>query len=175
MNKEIIDRCMDFCEGRRKKGQFTILNIKNKHFPHNLLKGNKTQQKINKYIERGLTTREIGKQMGIAQPAVMSHIKYYEKGRDFYFEWCEFWEFITPVRDIALSDAFGDELSEKEKNTCNIIKILNVGDFLMLYAQHSIREIGYMKLRLEAERRSRIFQKLRTMMYHLLDEENKED
>lgn len=175
MDKEIIGRCMDFCEGTRQKGQFTILNKKNKHFPHNLLQGNKIQQKINKYIAKGMTTREVAKQLEITQPAVMSHIKNYEKSKEFYFEWCEFWEFIKPVREIGLAELLQDELNEREKKICNCIKVINVGDFLMLYVKHSIREISYMKLRLEKERRKEIFLKLKLMMYNLLDEDDRED
>lgn len=167
MNKEIVDKCMDFCEGRRDKSRFTIRSVKTGQFPQNLIKGNKTEQKINRYLERGLSTREIAKQLEISQPAVMTHIKYYEKGREFYYEWNEFWEFIEPVKKMKLIDVIGDELSEIEKNACKTMKIFTVGDFIMLYAQHSLREIGYMKIRLGRERKKKIFKKLRDLINEL--------
>ena len=133
-----------------------------------------TEQKINNYLEKGLSTREIGKKMGIAQPAVMSHIKYYQKGVSFYNEWVEFWDFIEPVRNMNILDVLGDYFYDTEKRAFRLNKIQSIGDFLMLFVQHTLREISYMKIRLGVARKDEIFAKLREMMYCLIEDKNEE-
>ena len=44
MNREIIDKCLDFAEG--KKGTFTILTVKKPDFPENLISGTEKQQTL---------------------------------------------------------------------------------------------------------------------------------
>lgn len=168
LEKEIIDRCVDFCEGARQKGQFSIKKMKNKHFPQNLLLGNKQQQEINSYLEKGIATREIARIMKLTQPTVISHIQYYQKGKKFYYEWEEFWKFIEPLRGYDLFLIIGDDLTEIEKKSLKRNGILTLGDFLMLFAQRSTREISYMKLRPTAERKHRIFTKIRELLYNML-------
>ena len=84
--------------------------------------------------------------MGIAQPAVMSHIKYYQKGVSFYNEWVELWDFIEPVRNMNILDVLGDYFYDTEKRAFRLNKIQSIGDFLMLFVQHTLREISYMKI-----------------------------
>lgn len=62
MNREIIDKCLDFAEG--KKGTFTILTVKKPDFPENLISGTEKQQTINGYVKEGYSTTKMIKILG---------------------------------------------------------------------------------------------------------------
>ena len=62
MNREIIDKCLDFAEG--KKGTFTILTVKKPDLPENLISGTEKQQTINGYVKISIhAPREGGDRM----------------------------------------------------------------------------------------------------------------
>lgn len=89
MNREIIDKCLDFAEG--KKGTFTILTVKKPDFPDNLISGTEKQQTINGYVKEGYSTRQIAEIMGCSQPNIVEHLRQYKKSVAFYDEWTAFW------------------------------------------------------------------------------------
>lgn len=168
VTKSIIDRCIDFCEGGRNKSQFSLRNVKNDKFPQNLLIGNEIENEINLLLRDEISTREIARKLKITQPAVMAHIRYYKKGVEFYYEWMSFWEFIKPCRSMQIIQLFNEEFNDREKKVLKRNGILTLGDFLMLFCQHTIKEISYMKIRFSAQRKNELFIKIRQLIYSLI-------
>ena len=82
MNREIIDKCLDFAEG--KKGTFTILTVKKPDFPENLISGTEKQQTINGYVKEGYSTRQIAEIMGCSQPNIVEHLRQYKTESEYF-------------------------------------------------------------------------------------------
>lgn len=167
MNKELIDKCLDFAEGN--KGKFTILMAKKAGFPDTLIVGTEKQRVINDYVEQGLPTRKIADKLGCTQPNIVEHMRQYKRGVAFYREWCEFWEFAAPVRQASFAVSFNKILSGEE--ICRYREedgIETVGDFLNLAVTKSTTQIYKMLNGLDAEKKEAIFNQIRKMCYDLL-------
>lgn len=163
--KELIDKCISFCEGKR--GNFTINGVKNKDFPENLKLGTEIQQRINNLIKSGLTTRQVAERLGCTQPTVMKHLLYYNKGKEFYNEWQEFWDFILPVREEKL-EVLSDVLTEKEIQLCKKKHIFTVGQFIDVYTHNTLKEAKILSIKVDTEKKSLIFDKIKEQAYSLI-------
>lgn len=170
MDKELIDKCLDFAEGN--KGKFTILMAKKSNFPNTLLSGTEKQQKINGYAEQGLATKEIAQIMGCSPANITERIRQHRKSVAFYGEWCEFWEFIADVRQTAIGTAFAHILSEIEIADYKYKEIVTVGDFLRLSVSVSTTEMYKTLTGLDAEKKVMLFDCIREMCYQLLTVSN---
>ena len=166
MNKELIDRCLDFAEG--KKGKFTILMAKKPNFPESLIEGTDTQKEIVAYVNDGLSTRKIAEIMGCTHVNIVNHLRQYKTGVAFYADWCEFWEFAADVRQIPVSVAFDGLLSEDELHGFKRRNINTVGDFINMTVTISITQIYRNLPYFHAESKERLFEKIKTMCYDLL-------
>lgn len=166
MNKELIDRCLDFAEG--KKGKFTILMAKKPNFPESLIEGTDTQKEIVAYVNDGLSTRKIAEIMGCTHVNIVNHLRQYKNGVAFYADWCEFWEFAADVRQIPVSVAFDGLLSEDELRTFKRRNINTVGDFINMTVTISITQIYRNLPCFHAESKERLFERIKEMCYALL-------
>lgn len=171
MTRDIIDKCLDFAEGN--KGKFTILTVKKPNFPDTLIEGTERQRIINGYIEQGYSTRHIAELMGRSQPTIVEHIGQYKKSVAFYSEWCEFWEFITEVRQTPVEVAFCGILQDDETAELKRKKINTVGDFIHLSVTMSTTQF-YNKINTrilpDAKRKAELFGRIKQMCCDLLPE-----
>ena len=166
MNKELIDRCLDFAEG--KKGKFTILMAKKPSFPESLIEGTDKQREINKYVSEGLPTRKIADIMGCTHVNIVNHLRQYKNGVAFYHEWCEFWEFAERVRQTPVSVAFEGLLTEEEFQGFQRRGIITVEDFITMTVTISITQIYRNLPCFRAESKERLFVRIKEMCYDLL-------
>ena len=169
MEKELIDKCLDFAEG--KKGKFTILMAKGPDFPDTLIKGTPKQQLINEYAQQGLTTFQIADKMRCSQPNIIEHMRQYKKSAAFYFEWCSFWEYSALVRDIAVAEAFGGILSSQEIFDYKSKGVETVGDFIRLAVTMKTAKMCNKLSCLDARRKSQMFDRIRQACY-LIEKES---
>ena len=166
MNKELIDRCLDFAEG--KKGKFTILMAKKPNFPGSLIEGTHKQKEIVAYVNDGLSTRKIAEIMGCSHVNIVNHLRQYKNGVAFYADWCEFWEFAADVRQIPISVAFDGLISKDELRTFKRRNINTVGDFINMTVTLSITQIYRNLPYFHAESKGRLFGRIKEMCYELL-------
>ena len=173
MDKDLINKCLDFAEGR--KGKFTILMAKKPDFPETLIRGTEKQQLINSYSQQGMSTPEIADKLNCTQPNVVEHMRQYRKSAAFYYEWLKFWDFTEPIRQIPVSTAFVGVLSEQEISGCASRGIKTVGDFLNLTVTTRGARV-YDKLRglVDGELKGKMFDRIRQMCYKEL-EQHQED
>lgn len=167
MNKELIDKCLDFAEG--KKGKFTILMVKKPEFPDNLIEGTEKQREINGYVELGLPTRQIAEKLGCSQPTVVEHMRQYKKSVAFHREWCEFWEFSADVRQTPIGAAFNDILADAEIEEYRSKGVEMVGDFLRLSVTMRTTRLYNMLSGLDARKMAALFGCIRELCYSSLD------
>lgn len=169
MNKELIDKCLDFAEGN--KGKFTILMIKKQGFPDTLIEGTEKQQEINKHIKNGLTIRETAEIMHCTHPNVAEHLRNYRRGVEFYYEWCEFWEYIIDIRQQAISSVFEDILNESRISVLSNKNIVTIGDFLTFTVTTKATDIFQLFKRkdFDADIKSKLFNRIREMCYKKLN------
>lgn len=171
MNREIIDKCLDFAEG--KKGTFTILTVKKPDFPENLISGTEKQQTINGYVKEGYSTRQIAEIMGCSQPNIVEHLRQYKKSVAFYDEWTAFWGFVAEVRQTPIRVGFGDMLSEEVYAIFEKKEIQTVEDFLLLSVRHSTTKmIKILGQKLTADKKAELFQAIKEKCYDLLTVSN---
>lgn len=170
MNKELIDKCLDFAEG--KKGKFTILMSKKSNFPDTLLEGTERQQLIDGYVKAGLSTKEIAEAMECSTANITEQIRKHKKSISFYGEWREFWEFAAAVRKAPIADAFSDILPEYEIADYEYKDILTVGDFLQFSVSMSTTSMYKALIGLDAEKKGKLFEHIREMCYQLLTVRN---
>lgn len=166
MSFEIIDKCLCFCESKR--GAFTMNGVKGENFPHNLLAGTPTQQKIMSLAGKGIPTRLIAEQLNCTQPTVMKHIEYYEKSKLFHGEWLAFWAFIKPLRGKKIDIILCDVLTPKEIEQCKKKGIETVGDWLVLYTTNTIKMAGLLSVKLTRDRKSLVFETIKKEAVSLL-------
>lgn len=167
MEKELIDKCLDFAEGR--KGKFTILMAKKPDFPETLIRGTEKQQLINNYSNQGMSTFQIAEKLGCTQPNVVEHMRQYKKSAAFYYEWCEFWEFTEELRKTPISVAFASILDGQTISDYNSRKIITVGDFLNLTVTVRGARV-YDKLKgLDGDLKGKMFDSIRQMCYKMLE------
>ena len=159
MEKELINKCLDFAEGR--KGKFTILMAKKPDFPDTLIRGTEKQQIINGYAQQGLNTFQIAEKMGCSQPNVIEHMRQYKKSATFYWEWVRFWEFIADVRQIPVSIAFAGILSEQEIEEYKFKGVNTVEDFLRLAVTMKTARMCDRLGGLDAKRKGEMFDRIR--------------
>lgn len=167
MEREIIDKCLDFAEGN--KGKFTILMVKKPNFPDSLIEGTEKQKVIKEYAEQGLTTRQIAEKMHCTQPNIVEHLRNYRRGVAFYREWCEFWEFIEDIRKTPVDIAFKNVLSDKEIEIYKSKNVLNVEDFLTLTVTISVKQLLDLLDGLDVEKKAKLFKAIKKMCYEVLD------
>lgn len=172
MNKEMIDKCLDFAEGR--KGKFTILMAKKKDFPDTLKKGTFKQQEINQYVEQGLSTRQIAEIMGCTQPNIIEHLRQYRKSVAFYNDWIEFWEFAATVRQTPICAVFDGVLSEMDFSFYSRKGINTVGDFLELSVTGTATKMSKVLNGLSAETKKLLFGRIKEECYMLLNPHREE-
>lgn len=169
MNKEVIDKCLDFAEGN--KGKFTILMVKKSNFPESLIEGTEKQQAINDFASQGLKTRQIAEKMNCTQPNVVEHMRNYRRGVAFYSEWCDFWKFAAPVRKTPVEEAFKDVLSADEIGQYKSKNIICVGDFLTLTVTMSYKQLSSFLSSLDTDKKTKIFKNIKQMCYDVLTSE----
>lgn len=165
MEKELIDKCLDFAEGC--KGKFTILMAKKPDFPETLIRGTEKQQLINNYSEQGLSTFQIAKKLGCTQPNVVEHMRQYKKSAAFYCEWCKFWEFTEEVRKTPLAVAFKGILDEQEIVDYSSKGVTTVGDFLHLAVTVRTGRMSDKLNNLDARRKGQMFSRIKQMCYDI--------
>lgn len=165
MEKELIDKCLDFAEG--KKGKFTILMAKKPNFPVTLIEGTPKQQLINEYAQQGFTTFQIADEMGCTQPNIVEHMRQYKKSAAFYYEWCEFWEFTAKIRQTPIATAFKGILVGEEINEYRAKGVETVGDFLRLAVTMKTARMCDRLNGLDAARKGEMFDSIRKMCYSL--------
>lgn len=170
MNKEIIDKCLDFAEGN--KGKFTILMVKKPNFPDSLIEGTERQQIIINYVKEGLTTRQIAEKMNCTQPNVVEHMRNYRRGVDFFNEWREFWEFATTIRKTPIDVAFKKLLNSEEVESYKSKNISSVEDFLLLTVTTSVKQLSNMLGGLDADKKAEMFKVVKQMCYEVLTSED---
>ena len=163
MEREKIELCLDFAEG--KKGKFTILMAKKPNFPESLIEGTEKQQKIMKYANDGLTTRQIAKIMECSSPTIVEHIGQYKRGVAFYKDWCEFWEFSKEIREMPVEDAFDGLVKDITMQSFLKNGILTVGDFLLMVVTTSKQAIYNKCHGFKAADNSRIFEHLKELCF----------
>ncbi len=166
MNKEMIDKCLDFAEGH--KGKFTILMAKKKDFPETLKMGTPKQQEINQFVEQGLATRQIAEMMGCTQPNIMEHLRQYKRSVSFYNDWIEFWGFAAPLRQTPICVVFDGILSEDDFSFYSKKGINTVEDFLNLSVHGTATNMSKTLNGLTAEIKTLLFKRLREQCYELL-------
>lgn len=166
MEKELIDKCLDFAEGR--KGKFTILMAKKPDFPDTLIRGTEKQQLINDYAKQGLTTFEIAEKLECTQPNVVEHMRQYRKSAAFYNEWCRFWEFAADVRQAPIAAVFRDISSDSEIREYAAKGVETVGDFLRLAVTMKTARMCDKLNGLDAKRKSEMFSRIRELCYNIL-------
>lgn len=175
MNKEIMDKCLDFAEGA--KGMFTIRSAKNPGFPGTLLDGSGRQRMIIRYSEQGYSTLKIAEILGVSHPTVIEHMQNYRRNIEFHDEWCAFWEFIAPVRQLPVSEAFVGLLTEFEVSVYAKRGVKTIEDLLrcavtMPTAKFSRKlnnpPTGAAWRGLDASRKHELFDRLRELCYQLL-------
>ena len=170
LDRELIDKCLDFAEGH--KGKFTILMAKKEDFPENLKKGTPKQQKINKYVEDGLVTRQIAELMGCTQPNIVEHLRQYKKSVSFYKEWIVFWEFVAPLRQTPICAVFDGILSEDDFSFYSKKGINTIEDFLQLSVTGTATKMSKILNGLSSEIKTLLFQRIRERCYDLLTVSN---
>lgn len=167
MEKALINKCLDFAEGR--KGKFTILMAKKPDFPETLIKGTEKQQRINEYVEQGLDVAQIADRLSCSKPNVFEHMRQYKKSAAFYDEWCSFWKFIGSVREVPIDVAFTAILTEKELNEYKAKGVCVVGDFLRLSVTMKTARMCDRLNGLDAQRKKEMFDCIRQMCYKELE------
>lgn len=168
MEKELINKCLDFAEGR--KGKFTILMAKKPDFPDTLIKGTEKQRIINGYAQEGLNTFQIADKIGCSQPNVIEHMRQYKKSAAFYWEWVCFWEYIAEVRLLTVSVAFAGILSGQEIEEYKSKGVETVEDFLRLAVTMKTARMCDRLGGLDAKRKGEMFDRIRLLCYSLLRE-----
>lgn len=163
MERERIEMCLDFAEG--KKGKFTILMAKKPNFPDTLIEGTEKQKQIMGYVEQEKSTRQIAEIMGCSHPTIVEHIKQYRRGVAFHKDWCEFWDFISEIRKVPVSLAFDGILSEEMLASFQKNHVDTVGDFLTMVVTTSKQTIYNKCKGFNATANSRIFDRLREMCF----------
>lgn len=163
MNKEQINKCLDFAEGC--KGKFTILTSKKPDFPDTLLQGTQRQREINGYAAQNMTTRQIAETLGVSQPNIVEHMRQYKKSVAFHGEWCDFWVFAENVRCVPVSDAFGSILSEDKLAEYRRKGIETVGDFLRLAVTMPSSRMCDKLNGLTAGTKALLFERIKEMCY----------
>ena len=139
MEREKMELCLDFAEG--KKGKFTILMAKKPNFPETLIEGTEKQQEIMQYVDDGLTTRQIASLMGCSSPTIVEHIGQYRRGVAFHKDWCEFWDYISDIREMPISEAFDGIVKEETILSFQKNGVYSVGDFLLMFVTMSKKDI----------------------------------
>ena len=175
MTYEKIDKCLDFAEGN--KGKFTILMAKKPEFPENLLTGTTEKQHIIiEYVSQGYTTRQIADILKCTQPNIIEHLRQYRKGRMFYDEWCEFWQFSENVRKTPILMAFAGILLEEEMQKYQKKGIKTVGDYLHFAVTMKTSKFCNMlgEDKAEANHKTDLFKCIREMCYKELKMDIKE-
>lgn len=168
MEKELINKCLDFAEGR--KGKFTILMAKKPDFPETLIRGTEKQQLINACAQQGLNTFQIADKLGCSQPNVIEHMRQYKKSATFYWEWVRFWEYIAEVRMLTVSVAFAEILSAQEVGEYKFKGVETVEDFLRLAVTMKTARMCDRLGGLDAKRKGEMFDRIRLLCYSLLRE-----
>ena len=169
MDKNIIDKCLDFAEGN--KGKFTILMAKKPGFPDTLIDGTEKQRLIKGYVKQGIPTRQIADMLGCTQPNIVEHMRQYKKSVAFYGEWCEFWEFAADVRQTPVAIAFAGVLTGEEIADYIRRGIVTVGDFLTLSVTVSVEKL--LKINgLDASKKAALFDCIRNLCYGTLGAED---
>lgn len=165
MEKELIDKCLDFAEGC--KGKFTILMAKKPDFPETLIRGTEKQRLINDYARQGFTTFQIADKLKCSQPNVVEHMRQYKKSAAFYCEWCNFWEFVENVRQVPVAVAFKNILTAEEIADYDLKGIKTIGDLLRLAVTMKTARMCDRLNGLDARRKGEMFDRIRQMCYEL--------
>lgn len=159
MERELINKCLDFAEGR--KGKFTILMAKKPDFPETLIRGTEKQQLINACAQEGLNTFQIADKLGCSQPNVIEHMRQYKKSAAFYWEWVCFWEYIEAVRLLTVRIAFEGILTDQEMEEYKLKGVETVEDFLRLAVTMKTARMCDRLGGLDAKRKGEMFDRIR--------------
>lgn len=140
MKKELLDKCLDFAEGK-KKSQISY-TAKAPNFPENLLMGNENERFVIENKEKGMTGQEIADLWGKGYRQVTLTLEIYRKKSAFYAEWVEFWNEIEPIRSMPLKPLIEGKIPAVKIEMYKKAGVYTVGDFLSLCTQMSSNNAG---------------------------------
>lgn len=139
MKKEKIQYCLEFAKGSY---YARFPKAKNSNFPESLLCLTKEQEHIMELWDKGLTKAEIARQIGVSRPSVFEIIERVNKKRQFYYDWIEFWNFISPILDTKIFFLFGMNLTDSVKKHYAEERIETLGDYLRFCVTHTTRDVN---------------------------------
>lgn len=140
MEKELLEKCLDFAEGK-KKSQISY-SAKAPNFPENLLTGNENEQFVIKHKEEGRTGQEIADLWGKGYRQVTLTLEIHRKKVAFYWEWNKFWEEIAPVRSMLLEPLIEGKIPAAKIKMYKKAGVYTIGDFLSLCTKMSSNNAG---------------------------------
>lgn len=90
-----------------------------------------------------------------------------ESHEDFYYVWQNFWEFIEPILDIEIYDAFYDEIGSAAYFRYRKNGITTIRDFLLFCCSHTKRDgnIALGENNSKSYKRGLCFKKIRELIY----------
>lgn len=140
MKTGLLDKCLDFAEGK-KKSQISY-TAKAPNFPENLLIGNDNERFVIEHKEKGLTGQEIADLWGKGYRQVTLTLEIYRKKAAFYAEWIEFWKEIEPVRSMLLEPLIEGKIPDAKIKMYKMAGVYTIGDFLSLCTKMSSNNAG---------------------------------
>ena len=92
----------------------------------------------------------------------------YKNRVQFYHEWNEFWDAAENVRNIPVSEAFSDILTEDEMILYKKKRIYTIGDFLRLNVTKRTMRVRDSLFLLSKERNGFLFDRIKEYCYKLI-------